>query len=37
VEVEQETAGMDMEMETTKGAEAMTRLVRYPAQSLDNT
>jgi hypothetical protein len=36
MEVEQEAAGLDLEMETAEGAKAMTRLVRYLAQSLDN-
>ena len=36
MEVEQETAGMDLEMETAEGEETMTRVVRYSAQSLES-
>jgi len=36
MEVEQETASMDLEMETAEGEETMTRLVRYSAQSLES-
>jgi len=35
MEVEQETAGFGLAMETAEGEETMTRLVRYLAQSSD--